>query len=169
MKMIRMLFFLSLFLVIAFFMIKNRRTFSDGAALETEVITEKQDITTDVEIDFERYMVDRPASLINSSIRKVDGLREYTDKNLFIPEDMKPIITLIRKGELTKALKELEKMEKMAEVGTIPWIHYFRGHILFMKMNFSRALDIFESFLEEFPEHELSSNVAEAVAYLEGM
>ena len=166
MKVIKALMFFCLFLVIAFFMIKNRHTFSDNKDMSSELKVEKQNISSDVNIDFKRYMVER--SVPAQKHIDNDGLEEITGRSLYVPKEMDDVIELMKKGDMDKAFLLLEEMEKNAGVGTLPWILYFKGHILYMNMNFSKALEVFNTFLEEFPGHILASNVKEATAYLEG-
>ncbi|PLX19529.1 MAG: hypothetical protein C0601_01350 [Candidatus Muiribacterium halophilum] len=167
MRSIKALIFLSLFIIIAFFMIKNRHTFSETGDISSEIVVEKQNISSDVSIDFERYIVEREAPVVKNVIED-DSLEEIVGRSLYVPKEMDEVIELMKKGDIDNAFLLLEEMEKNAGVGTLPWILYFKGHILYMKMNFSKSMDIFDAFLEEYPNHILASNVKEAIAYLEG-
>jgi len=161
MKNVRFLLILVLIALLIIYFRQNRK-YSDFDR------TEEKDFATYTPLEvkdfgFAEYLKEKDN--VSLTQYRPKDLHELETTEIVIPE-LKNIIELLRLGKYDELEEYLKELESRNDPGLLPWIMYYKGHIMFLKKKYSSSRRIFRKFMDEFPSHEMSTNVKEALKFL---
>ncbi|MCK9476185.1 MAG: hypothetical protein M0R46_09710 [Candidatus Muirbacterium halophilum] len=155
-----LLLFILLFVLFLYFT-RKQNNFVDENTIEKEFATytpiEVKNFGFDVTIKENREI----------NINKIPSrdLHDMEKSEIVIPE-VKKILELYKLGKFDDLEAYLKELEERNDPGLSAWVMYYKAHLLFLQKKYSRALRIYQKFMDEFPSHILATNVEEALKFL---